>query len=66
MKTVFEKEQKIWKYYIQEFASRFRVSCQILNYVSESYPPKVFDSLEKAKAYGESYFEYLDSVADEF
>ena len=67
MKTVFIKERKIDKYYIQESDSwNFEVTCVQLERVSRVYNRKAFKTLEKAKEYGESYFEYLDSVADEF
>lgn len=61
MKTVFTKEWKTDKYYIQEFAWRFRVTCQILNYVSQFYPSEAFDTLEEAKEYGESFLKYLEA-----
>jgi len=67
METVFTKERKTDKYYIQESDSwNFEVTCIQLERVSWVYCPKAFDTLEEAKEYGESYFEYLDSVADEF
>lgn len=66
MKTVFEKQWKIGKYYIQEFFWRYRTVCMICNYESEFYKPKAFDTLEEAKEYGESYIEYIDSVTNEF
>ena len=67
MKTVFTKERKTDKYYIQESDSwNFEVTCIQFDRVSRVYNRKAFKTLEKAKAYWESYFEYLDSVSDEF
>lgn len=60
MTTVFTKKKTAEKYTVEKLDIwKYKTTCMIGNYQSEYYKPKIFDTLEEAKQYGESFFDYL-------